>query len=498
MRWTTACILFTFLFLTLVGSLQAQDIPDGKFAANRFAPATGAGNYVMVDGALVGGHLTPAFGAMIDYSHRPLVLFVAECTGDDDDDCELANSQKDIVAYALTTNLHGALTLSNRFQVSLMLPLVLTSGDSYQVTTGPGLDEPYVYIPGGTAFGVGDIRLGGKVQLVGEGTKGFMLAAKVYLTAPLGNAIAENRGIGHDGLTVGGHLALEHRLDRLRFAANRCGVYRPKRELLSTEVGSEITYAVAASFDATSLLSVLGEVTGATGLSTQVDENPLEARVGAMLKQGDLTFGLAAGAGLVPGVGTPNFRAIASASFQPQGLDSDSDGVRDEDDLCPAEVEDFDGYLDEDGCPEADNDADGLEDGVDQCPDEPEDKDGFEDSDGCPDRDNDGDGIEDGYDSCPDEKEDVDGDRDDDGCRDNDRDRDGVSDDADKCPDEPEDTDGFGDEDGCPEEDFDGDGLPDDDDQCPDEVEDMDGFEDEDGCPEEGEGTGTTRTRERG
>ncbi|MFQ5600440.1 MAG: OmpA family protein [Candidatus Krumholzibacteriia bacterium] len=82
--------------------------------------------------------------------------------------------------------------------------------------------------------------------------------------------------------------------------------------------------------------------------------------------------------------------------------DSDQDGIRNQDDRCPYEAEDVDGYQDSDGCPDPDNDGDGVQDAVDACPDEAEDVDGFEDDDGCPDPDNDGDGVLDASDQCPD------------------------------------------------------------------------------------------------
>ena len=98
--------------------------------------------------------------------------------------------------------------------------------------------------------------------------------------------------------------------------------------------------------------------------------------------------------------------------------DRDGDGYADDVDECPRDPEDFDGFEDEDGCPERDNDRDGLPDPTDNCPTDPEDIDGFEDEDGCPDVDNDSDGIVDVDDACPIDPEDFDGDRDDDGCPD--------------------------------------------------------------------------------
>ena len=71
-------------------------------------------------------------------------------------------------------------------------------------------------------------------------------------------------------------------------------------------------------------------------------------------------------------------------------------------DNCPEEAEDFDGYQDDDGCPDADNDRDGICDpwveakamfatfahvckATDLCPEQPETENGYKDEDGCPD-----------------------------------------------------------------------------------------------------------------
>jgi hypothetical protein len=100
------------------------------------------------------------------------------------------------------------------------------------------------------------------------------------------------------------------------------------------------------------------------------------------------------------------------------GTDADDDGIPDGLDRCPNEPEDYDGFEDDDGCPDPDNDGDGIPDAWDKAPLDAEDRDGFEDEDGVPDVDNDEDGIPDAEDFCPDEAEDADGDRDDDGCPD--------------------------------------------------------------------------------
>lgn len=131
--------------------------------------------------------------------------------------------------------------------------------------------------------------------------------------------------------------------------------------------------------------------------------------------------------------------------------DPDGDGITGKDDLCQTEQEDFDGFEDEDGCPDYDNDGDGITDLNDLCPNEAENYNGIEDEDGCPDYDNDGDKIINRNDQCPNAAEDFDGFEDEDGCPDYDNDADGIPDLHDKCPDQPETINGFNDDDGCPD-----------------------------------------------
>jgi outer membrane protein OmpA-like peptidoglycan-associated protein len=486
MRFSYSWLVATLFLFVGIQSAAAQ-VKTDDFSTNRFNPAPGPGNYFMVDGAGVGGHLTPSLALFIDYAHRPFVIADTDCDADGEN-CEISGDTTDIVKYQLTFTPMATLTLFQRLQLGVAVPLVQTSGESAAfLVRGANGDTENVDIRGGDSFGVGDPRVSAKVRILGSGSDGFTLAAAAWVGIPLGNATAEGANIGDEGLTAGGHVIGEIKLGKFSFAGNAGGVYRPDRQLLSTEVGPELTWGLGAGFQATSLLRLIAEGTGATQFTDQQDENPIEARAGAELTQGDFAVLLGGGAGILNGVGVPNFRVFAGAAYRPAGLDADGDGVPDKEDGCPTEAEDRDGYLDEDGCPDQDNDGDGIIDTNDKCPSVAEDPDGIDDTDGCPDQDNDGDGIEDGYDSCPAEPEDKDGDRDEDGCPDDDRDRDGVPDAADKCPNDPEDTDGFGDDDGCPETDFDGDGVTDDEDQCPEQPENLNGKEDDDGCPEAGE-----------
>ena len=133
----------------------------------------------------------------------------------------------------------------------------------------------------------------------------------------------------------------------------------------------------------------------------------------------DLAITFGGGTGFMKGYGNTKFRIFAGVQYAPKViLDADGDGILDDDDKCPFDPEDFDGFQDEDGCPDPDNDGDGIPDIKDKCPNDPEDLDGFEDEDGCPDPDNDGDGIPDELDECPNEPETFNGHDDEDGCPD--------------------------------------------------------------------------------
>jgi len=118
--------------------------------------------------------------------------------------------------------------------------------------------------------------------------------------------------------------------------------------------------------------------------------------------------------------------------------DRDGDGYLDGEDKCPDGPETWNGYQDEDGCPDdPDTDDDKVPDSRDQCPLVPEDLDGYLDDDGCPEVDNDLDGIVDAADKCPVKAEDLDAFDDADGCPDPDNDQDTVLDVDDFCPNTP-------------------------------------------------------------
>jgi len=153
----------------------------------------------------------------------------------------------------------------------------------------------------------------------------------------------------------------------------------------------------------------------------------------------------------------PFFMHTVGISVKFGGVDTDDDGIYDDEDACPK----IKGLVAFNGCP--DTDGDGIIDSEDSCPDVA----GLAELQGCPDADKDG--IADNKDNCPNEA----GTKANGGCPDTDND--GVIDNNDKCPD----VKGPAANKGCPWPDTDGDGILDKDDACPK----VKGIKAEKGCP---------------
>ena len=498
MRTTLRPLALTLLAATQVAialgaPLAAEAQPLDFFDVQRFTPAPGPGNYLQTEGlSRLRGHMLPGAGLTLDYAHQPFALFDVDCTGPNQTDCEVGDVSSELVSFIASAHLYGSLVLAERFQLALNLPLLFSDGDGFQRT----FDGGRLDIPGGSRFVLGDPTVSFKARLYER--RGFYLGASVFAQLPVGQQIADDAFLGDGSVRAGGQVIVELIKSGFRFALNAGGHYRDTQTFLSTQVGPAITYRAAIGYDVPPLVTVFVEADGASGLSGELDENPLEARLAGRLRQGDFESTAAIGAGVLSGAGVPVVRGLIGGGWLPSFGDEDSDGVLDENDACPTELEDQDNWEDDDGCPDPDNDEDGLPDVDDPCPDAPEDRDGFEDEDGCPEYDNDQDGVRDGFDSCPEAAEDMDGDRDNDGCPDDDTDRDGVEDADDLCPEVPEDIDGLADTDGCPERDADDDGIDDFADECPEEPELINGFRDRDGCPEpDQDGDGIADARDR-
>jgi OmpA-OmpF porin, OOP family len=454
------------------------------FDTHLFRPAMDSKGLFAVNGTDILGAREFSIGLVLDYGHELLRNRVTD----------------PLIEHSFQGTLQANYGIANRLVVGLDLPLDLMSGTETIDQSGNPL-LPNQWGPKKLDFqGVGYVAAHVKWRAL-KVEHGFGLALAVQAGAAPGDTTA-NAG-ADAGFWYWPMLAVEKRFGpsgQLRVALN--GGFRGHTGNNGSTLplnhgqfvdGNLATYGGGVSLRVLEPLDLVAETygtylvaDGAHGAITTSNEV-----VGGIKLFVERNSYLMLGAGTRYGHGfeAADQRVLLGFIFEPSIGDRDGDGIKDDVDQCPDDPEDFDGFKDEDGCPDPDNDNDGIPDVDDRCINVPEDRDGDHDEDGCPEGDEgdrDGDGILDSKDKCPDDPEDRDGFQDEDGCPDPDNDKDGIPDKVDRCPNDPEDKDGFQDEDGCPDPDNDKDGIPDVKDKCPNDPETYNGFEDEDGCPDKG------------
>lgn len=464
----------------VIGSTGAAAQPappyDPAIDVQLFEYAVGPKSFFAVADADVARKKQLSFDVFFTFLTNPFIVYDVEPGTD-----MVSGPRAEVVTSMLTAELGGAYGLTDKIQLGVSLPVVLSM-------TGDGLDPgtAMASADGLSVTGLGDLRAELKARLWQRGQ--LRLAAIGGISLPSSFGSGGSDFLGDDLPSLRGRVAVQWTSGRLSMGANAGLVFRKPREIYATEIGQQATWAAAAALRLTDRFFVVGESFGRTGLfQFDVDRSPLEIEGGMrVFVTSSLAVVAGGGTGLVKGVGSPDLRVFASLGYAPDVRDTDSDGIVNGRDACVLEPEDRDGWQDSDGCPEDDNDGDRRRDGVDKCPNEAEDLDGFDDDDGCPELDNDGDGFLDLEDKCPLDPEDKQPPFPADGCSSgkHDADLDGLMDNVDTCPTDPEDLDGFEDGDGCGDNDNDGDGVEDGADQCPLCAEDKDGFEDDDGCSE--------------
>jgi outer membrane protein OmpA-like peptidoglycan-associated protein len=359
-----------------------------------------------------------------------------------------------VVNQQLTGHLMWNLGLWDHLVIFMDLPyhfIVKPSGQAAEVLGGT-IFQPL--LPGGK--GLGDLYVGARGNLYGTRDNVFQIALQATMTvntASLATSQQNYRGQPDRSPYLGGWFELFMTFnpgDRVRIPLNLGYKLNNTQSLTNQallELANEATWGAGLQvLVAQEKVMLTAEGFGRTSLApsdaaagfASRENSPIEVLGGIKyLHPKGFAVGAAGSAGVHTGYGAPDWRAIVMVGYTMRDktipLDTDGDGILDDDDACPKDPEDFDGFEDEDGCPDLDNDGDGILDVNDACPNEPEDFDGFEDADGCPDPDNDGDGILDVDDACPNEP----GPPETNGCPDPDRDGDGVPDRIDNCPDEP-------------------------------------------------------------
>jgi len=458
--------VLTVALLAVVGLVAGPAFAQerGNFPGDRFRTSLSRSGLIDVEWASPARQFSWDVGLFFNYSQNNLLVY------------RIADNQRlgALIANRLGGSVFGTVSLFDFLEVGLELPVVLTQ--SRPDTIAGGTVTTMAPLQGG----LGDLRLQPKLRILNQDEHGFDLAVMPTFTFPTGGQTSYR---GESTVTFAPELLASREFGQLRVATNLGGVIRGRTSFLQDVVGSDLTGRLGVGYrfqdDKGSGLPLevdasLFVFTGVTADVYTLNQRGLELRLQAAYTFGEHVQVFAgAGAGVLSGWSTPDFRVFAGlrygnwdASRGPK--DSDKDGIIDEADACI----DAAGPNENKGCPDKDNDQDTFVDRLDKCPTE----NGIVELGGCPDRDGDGDGFVDRLDKCPKQK----GIKELDGCPDTDGDKDGLVDRLDTCPTEKEDADGFKDEDGCPDPDNDGDGVRDVADRCPLKA----GVAENRGCPD--------------
>jgi outer membrane protein OmpA-like peptidoglycan-associated protein len=361
-----------FLAALLAGLVASGRVRADGFDGQRFVPAAGAAGGLQVERPLVPQHLGFGVGLFMNYGYDAVV-----------DRDRPAGITTHVLRHAFTMDFLGSLGLGNIFEIAVGLPVDAawigdpTNFNGANLNVGPGVGDLRLVPKMAWWFGRTDLNYG----------IGFM--TPVYF--PTGN---EDALRGSGGVVIDPVLLASIGGRRWNLALNAGFKARTDGKNPDFTGGKELHWGLAGTFGLLTGkkvgLDLILEFVGGyqpTALGPGTIKVPLETDAALVVKPGrewSIYFGGAAG--LDNGLATPDGRAIAGVRYahrvpgSDRYQDSDHDGIVNGKDRCPDEPEDFDGFEDEDGCPEADNDHDGVPDDDDECPDQA----GPRSNDGCP------------------------------------------------------------------------------------------------------------------
>ncbi len=286
------------------GRAQAQAIPTAPpVVLDRFSPADAGAGWFTADELSWRGHLTWVAGVVTAEAYRPLIA-----------KSETGGPDQVIVSNQLTTHLQAALTIADRYRVSLSLPLVLVESGNAAVVAGTAYPAPEP--------GIGDPRLGGTVRLFSDGRGLVTGAAGLQVDIPL--FLGVRRYGREETLRLRPYFAAAGQHGWLTYAGRAGFLFHAPRDLSSElPLGTNVEIAGAVGARLWHQRILVGPELFA---STMLDgpgpfaraSSPLEVLFGAHYRnESGYGGGLGLGAGLSQAVGTPPFRLVLSVSYTP-------------------------------------------------------------------------------------------------------------------------------------------------------------------------------------
>ena len=370
---TPHALVALFAGVLLAGALFAAPARAQRdLQVDDYRPAHDANGFLTVQGTATPGHLRWNAGLFTHYTFG-LLRVNPEFT-----------TQQVVVRNRLSMDALFQLGLGGRFALTAEVPFTpfQTGAPGALADGGASLD--------GAALG--DVRLSGRVRLLGDASDGTAtradgpgLAGMLTVTLPTAQGVGFH---GTDLPEIDVVAIADFHILNLGIGASLGARIRPEKVLLAGQRhGSELHWGlgIALPLPIYPDLVALLEFRGSTGFTGRYN-TPTEVDLGLRFRLGAFHLGMAGGLGFPHrAVGAPSVRAIFSIQYAPEHSDQDLAGVPDGDDDCPLLPEDFDGFEDEDGCMDPDNDNDLIPDVDDQCPSETAEEGRDEDEDGCTD-----------------------------------------------------------------------------------------------------------------
>ena len=341
-------MLAVLIAASWAGSAHAQARTEG-FRVDRFAMAPSVDDGLIVQDPGVLRDMAWSLDATLGFTTT--VLRVVPRLSSD--------TGVDVVGSRLSAYLDFALGWGDRFEFNLAVPFALAQSTESGVAAGFMLKRA-----GTTALG--DARLGGSMLLYSR-SGGPQLGLALALALPVGSqtSFTGDGGVGVELLGTAGFAGRGYRV-----LVNGGVRFRPEADYVTTDQGTEllgragILVPLARDRLMTSLeLDVMARASGSDAFRRI--GSPILALLGARYHfDGGMYAGAGIGAGLTEAPGSPSLRTLITVGYSPEprpprrGLvprpdDSDGDGIIDKLDKCPSQPEDFNGFEDEDGCPDA-------------------------------------------------------------------------------------------------------------------------------------------------
>jgi outer membrane protein OmpA-like peptidoglycan-associated protein len=367
---------FLALILLVSGLASTAPAEAQRMGGQRFTPAGSEDGIFETEGADRRAILWPYVALHAHYALNPVVVVDGN-----------SNRLGSAVEHLLNADLVASMAVWEGLELGFVLPVTLYSAGDDAQATAAGLP-----VAPGTVLGDVSVRVAYRIRIA-EHTALALHVPVLFPTNPDDDVLALGWGVRPT-------IAFMQRLGPVELLLNAFFLARESQAAVDYRGGHELGARLGVRVDLSGQwqTALLGEI----GFSTAIDDffgsptTPAEVRVG-LEHWFDRNWRISGfgGTGIGPGVGAPDLRVGVALAFgdnvpyrpRPSATegDRDGDGIPDEQDECPDEVEDPDGFEDEDGCPEPDNDGDGVLDAEDICPNEPETMNGIADEDGCPD-----------------------------------------------------------------------------------------------------------------